>query len=620
MKMCQSGIGIMHISFSDSRTGRVHVMNSDTANPPPGRRCRSFPDGIGPRLLGALLCLFAAIALAGDPAQPEAASGWTAKEVAVGQRFMTVTAHPLATGAAVEILLAGGAAVDAAIAAQMVLNLVEPQSSGIGGGGFLLHHRASDGRVAAYDGRETAPGTARPDLFLGPGGAPMDFRDAVVGGRSVGVPGLLAMLAMAHAENGRLPWATLFGPAIRLAEAGFAVTPRLHGLIGRDPHLARDPAARRLFYTADGQPPAVGAILRNPELAGVFREIAREGPGTFYRGPIANEIVAAVRGHPRNPGDMTPSDLAGYRPRLREAVCGPYRGYRVCGMPPPSSGGVTVLQILGLLARHPDPGRGPLDPLAVHRFAEAGRLAYADRDCHLADPDFVRVPVEGLLDPAYLADRARLVDDHLSLDRAPAGRPRGLECGAEGRSPEPPSTTHLSIVDAEGNAVALTSSIESAFGSRVMVRGFLLNNQLTDFAFSPRQDGAPAANRVQAGKRPLSSMAPTLVFDDGGGLYAVLGSPGGSRIINYVAQALVALLDWRLPAGEVVSLPHYGSRNGPTELERGTAAETLAGPLEALGHRLHLGDMTSGLHLIVREGEHWTGAADPRREGVAVGL
>ncbi len=570
-------------------------------------------------VLALLLWLAAGAALALGPAQPEAATGYAPKPVAAGQRFMVVTANAHATEAGVAMLKAGGSAVDAAIAAQLVLNLVEPQSSGIGGGGFLLHCAADGGRVLAYDGRETAPAAARPDRFRTPDGQAMPFRDAMVGGLSVGTPGLLAMLDAAHRAHGRLPWARLFEPAIRLAETGFPVSPRLRRLLAADPFLPADPEARALFYDAAGQAPPVGAILRNPALAAVFGTLARDGATAFYHSPLAAEMVAAVRGHPTRPGDLTEADLAAYRPTVRAAVCGPYRGYRVCGMPPPSSGGVSVLQILGLLSRYPQPGPSPLHPLAAHRFAEAGRLAHADRARHLADPDYVDVPVERLLDPAYLRARAHLIDDGRSLGQARPGEFESAPPLAPAVGPERPSTSHLSVVDAEGNAVALTSSIQAAFGSRVMVRGFLLNNQLTDFAFDPEAAGQRAANRVEGGKRPLSSMAPTLVFDPQGRLYAVLGSPGGGRIINYVARALTALIDWRLPPGEVVALPHLGSRNGPTELERGTAAESLAVTLEEIGHAVKLEDMTSGLHLIVRDAKGWLGAADPRREGEAAG-
>lgn len=576
---------------------------------------------LAPRSLTGLLSLLLVLAVglggvhADDRPQPEAGSGFAPGPVGVGSRYMAVTANPHATQAAVEMLALGGSAVDAAIAAQLALNVVEPQSSGIGGGGFLLYYDRATGRVLAYDGRETAPATARPDRFLRADGQPQPFREAVTGGLAVGVPGLLAMLAQAHAAHGRLPWADLFAPAIRLAEAGVPVSPRLNHLIARDAALPDNPKARLLFYDAAGRPLPVGARLRNPELAGVLRRIAAEGASNFYGGELARDIAAAVRSAPGYPGDLSMEDLAAYRPKLREPVCAPYRSFLICSMPPPA-GGVSLLQILGVIERF-EP-RDPRDILAVHRFAEAGRLAYADRARYLADPDLVTVPVAQLLDPAYLASRARLIRDDASLGRAEPGALPAAHQGY-GRGADRSATTHLSVVDAEGNAVALTSSIEDAFGSRLMVRGFLLNNQLTDFAFRPEEAGGEVSNRVEGGKRPLSAMAPTLVFDREGRLYAVLGSPGGSRIINYVARAVVALIDGGLPPEEVVRLPHAGSRNGPTELERDRTPPALVEALRQRGHEIVAAEMTSGLHLIVRTGDRWIGVADPRREGEAWG-
>jgi len=548
---------------------------------------------------------------------PESASGWQEKPPAYAQHAMVASANAHATDAALEILALGGNAIDAAIAAQFVLNLVEPQSSGIGGGGFLLYFDARTRRVAAYDGRETAPATATAERFVAAGGLPLAWPDAVAGGKSVGVPGLLALLALAHARHGHLRWARLLRPALRLADEGFSVSPRLHHLLQVDPWLRADAAARHLFYQADGAALPVGARLANPLFAETLRQLA-EGPQAFYRGDMARDVVAAIAAHPRAPGDLSAQDLAGYRALERRPICRRYRGYRVCGMPPPSSAGVTLMQMLGLLERTPFAQQAPLSPLAVHYFAEAGRLAYADRRRYLADPDFVAVPVQPLLATPYLDRRVCLILAERSMGRAAPGEIAGAR-RADNSSPEQPGTTHLSIVDAHGNAVALTSSIESAFGSRLMVRGFLLNNQLTDFSFLPSRDGQLVANRVEAGKRPLSSMAPTLVFDRRDRLYAVLGSSGGTRIINDVAQTLTALLDWRMAPAEALALPHYGSRNGPTELEQERAPQALAGSLRALGHRVEMRTMTSGIHLIVRVESGWLGAADPRREGEARG-
>lgn len=569
--------------------------------------------GTAQRLILALFLVLGLIpAVAGATPEPEAASGFEPKPVAVGARFMAVTAHPLATRAAADVLARGGSAVDAAIAAQLVLNLVEPQSSGMGGGGFLLHYERASGRILAYDGRETAPAGARPDRFLQADGTPLPFRAAVSSGLAVGVPGLVAMLWQAHQAHGRLPWRELFQPAIALAETGFAVTPRLNRLLGLDADLPRNPAARALFYDGEGRPLAVGSRFANPALAATLRHIADEGPAAFYQGELAQALVEAVR-TARPPGDLGRDDLAGYRVEVREALCAPYRGYSVC-VPPPPAGGLTVLELLGMLERFPP--QDPRAPLAVHRFTEAARLAYADRAHYLADPAFVSMPVDKMLAADYLAARAALIRDAASLGRALPGMPSASPAvEGTGRG----GTTHLSIVDAEGNAVALTSSIEDAFGSRLLVGGFLLNNQLTDFAFRPEVGGRAVANRVEAGKRPLSAMSPALVFDPQGRLYAVLGSPGGSRIIHYVARAIVALIDGGLAADAVVALPHAGSRNGPTELERDRAPPEWVEALQARGHEIVFSDMTSGLAVIARQGGRWVGAADPRREGVAAG-
>ena len=547
---------------------------------------------------------------------PEGDSGWQEHPLAVGRQAMVSSANVHATDAALEILALGGNAVDAAIAAQFVLNLVEPQSSGIGGGGFLLFYDARGKRVSAYDGRETAPAAAMPERFMGAAGAPLAWTQALSSGLSVGVPGLVAMLGLAHERHGHLRWERLLRPALRLADEGFPLSSRLHRLLQDDALLRSDAAAREFFYREDGSARPVDTRLPNAALARTLRRLGAEGPGAFYRGDLARDMVAAVAA--REAGDLALADLAGYRARARQAVCARYRGYRICGMPPPSSGGLTLLQMMQILARTPIAEQAPLSPAAVHYFAEAGRLAYADRQRYLADPDFVAVPALPMLARPYLDQRASLIRKERSMGRASAGEITGVRRG-DNSSPERPGTTHLSVVDAKGNAVALTSSIESAFGSRLMVDGFLLNNQLTDFSFLPSRDDQPVANRVEAGKRPLSSMAPTLVFDRRNRLYAVLGSAGGTRIINDVAQTLTALLDWRLTPIQALSLPHYGSRNGPTELEQGRTPPALADSLRALGHRIDQQAMTSGLHLVVRGDGVWLGAADPRREGSARG-
>jgi gamma-glutamyltranspeptidase/glutathione hydrolase len=557
----------------------------------------------------ALAALTAFVAIAPPPARAQAP--------APASQAMVVAANPHAADAGLEILRAGGSAVDAAIAVQMVLGLVEPQSSGIGGGAFMLHWSPKTRRVRSYDGRETAPMAARADRFLDVQGRPLARAEAVFGGRAVGVPGVLRMLELAHRDHGKLPWARLFEPAIRLAEKGFAISPRLHRELQDDRYLRSDPAARRLFCDEDGNARPVGEIVANPEYAATLRAIAAGGADAFYRGAIAQDIVRAARTH-AVPGDLALEDLARYRAIERAPVCGPYRRWRVCGMGPPSSGGVGVLQLLGILERSGFADAPPQSVEALHLFAEAGRLAYADRARYIADPAFVPQPVAGLLDPAYLDARARLIGER-SMGRAQAGVPPGATALQDAPGYAIAGTSHISIVDAEGDAVAMTTTIEDAFGSRVMVRGFLLNNELTDFAFVPDSDGRAVANRVAPGKRPRSTMAPTLVFDPDGRLRLVAGSPGGPAIINYVAKAIVGVLDWGLDPQTAAALPNFGSRNGPTNIERGSAYEALIPPLRARGHQIRVRKLTSGLHLIERVPGGWRGGADPRREGVVRG-
>ncbi len=577
---------------------------------------------------------------ASRPAQPEAASGHRERDPAQARRFMAVTAHPLASRAAFDVLAAGGSAVDATIAAQMVLTLVEPQSSGIGGGGFLLHYDARERSVRAYDGRETAPAAAGANLFAGGDGTPLAFFEAAVGGRSVGVPGLVRMLELAHARHGKLPWARLFDPAIRLAREGFEIGPRLHRLLARDLWLRDDPQAAALYYDAQGRAWPVGHRLRNPALADTLARIAAGGSLALHAGPVARDIVNAVRAHPRNPGSLGERDLAFYRALERTPLCTAHRRYRICGMPPPSSGAIAIAQMLAYWRAAPPGTRllapgGRLDADGAHRFTEAARLAFADRDRYVADTDFVALPGQRrgdpvaarpgtLLDPAYLAERASLIGAR-SMVRASPGAPAGAGGdAASGWSPELAATTHLSIVDARGNAVSMTSSIENAFGSRVLVRGFLLNNQLTDFSFAPTRDGRPVANRVQPGKRPRSSMSPTIVLDRAtGALVLTIGSPGGPSIVPYVARVLVEVLDDGIGLQRAVSSPNLGSRNGPTELERGRVEPALGAALAARGHPVEYVDMTSGLHGIARRcgerGCSLEGGVDPRREGLALG-
>ncbi len=572
------------------------------------------------------------------PSQPEGASGYSEKPGWATSKFAVAAANPLATDAGYQVLKAGGSAIDAAIAVQMVLGLVEPQSSGIGGGAFMLHFNGRE--VQAFDGRETAPAAADEKLFIGADGKPMPFYDAVVGGRSVGVPGTVRMLEMAHRQHGKLAWAKLFEPAITLADGGFKVSARLNSLLATEVHLKKDPVAAAYFYRADGSPHPVGATLRNPDLAEVLRQIARGGSKALLEGDVAQAMVDKVRSHPSNPGKLSLADLAGYQAVQRAPICSDYRAnahdFRICGFPPPSSGAIAVGQILGILS-NTNAAALPLQdglPSAdwLHLYTDASRLAFADRAQYLGDPAFVQPPAGNwmsLLDPAYLAERAKLIGQAPgapSIKTAKPGTPAGTRTSF---APMPEQveygTSHISIVDSQGNAVAMTTTIEDGFGARQMVRGFLLNNELTDFSFAPTDaSGAPVANRVQPGKRPRSSMSPTLVFDKASGqLLMSVGSPGGSAIINYVAKVLVASLDWGLDLQQAIALPNFGSRNGPTELELGRVSPSLAEALQARGHDVRVMPQTSGLQGIqrrLRDGRPaWFGAADPRREGLAMG-
>lgn len=585
-------------------------------------------------------------------AEPEAASGLREQPGWAMHDFAVASAHPLATEAGYRMLRAGGTAVDAAIAVQMVLTLVEPQSSGIGGGAFLVH--ANGPLVQAYDGRETAPAGATEKLFLRADGQPLPFDEAAASGRSVGVPGAVRMLEMAHRAHGRLPWSQLFQPAIDLAERGFAVSPRLNTLLHNDKLLARDPVARQYFYDAQGKPWPVGHLLKNPELAHVLRGIAAQGARALHEGPTAQAIVRAVQTHPTAPGTLSLADLAAYQPRQRNALCHeqqvgtPVKPYsvRLCGFPPPSSGAIAIGQILGML-QHTPANALPLgsDGLPgaewLHYYSEASRLAYADRAQYLADPDFVQPPADSwlsLLDPAYLAQRARLIGPR-SMAAAPAGQPsaRPGRVSYAPMAPQPEyGTSHISIVDAQGNALALTTTIEAQFGSRLMVNtsrnsasprsgGFLLNNQLTDFSFTPRNAaGLPVANRVEPGKRPRSSMSPTLVFDQATGrLLATAGSPGGAHIIHYTAKALYGVLHWGLMPQQAIDLPNFANTGGPTLLEQQRFPAATVQALQARGGAVKEAEMTSGLQVIVRGSAHgtplWFGGSDARREGLVMG-
>ena len=570
-----------------------------------------------------------ALAQDSQQAAPEAASGYTEKAGWPAQKYMVAAANPLAVDAGYQILRRGGSAIDAAIATQMMLTLVEPQSSGIGGGAFMVHY---DGKhTQAFDGRETAPSKADEHLFERPDGTPLSRAEGIVGGRSVGAPGALRMLELAHRQHGKLPWKDLFQPAIRMAEQGFAVSPRMNKMLQGDAYLRKDPVALAHFYDKNGKAWPVGHILKNPALAKTLREIAEGGADVFYNGHIARDIAAKVARHPTNPGLLSAKDIADYRPKVRTPVCSDYRAYTVCGMPPPSSGGIAVAQMLGMFETFDMKALAPKNGVpgaeAVHVFSEVGRLAYADRNRYAADTDFVPLPGAGLpslIDKGYMKQRASLIGAS-SMGEAPAGTPPGMNVAwGTDNAIETPSTSHVSVVDANGMGLAMTTTIEDAFGSRQMVDGFMLNNQLTDFSFSARDKDGPVANRVEAGKRPRSAMSPTVVFDrKTGKLVLVIGSPGGPAIINYVAKVLVGTLDWGLNVQEAIALPNFGSRNGPTELETGRFPQQTIDVLRARGHAIRLGEQTSGLHGIERIEVHgvplWFGGADPRREGVAKG-
>jgi gamma-glutamyltranspeptidase / glutathione hydrolase len=521
---------------------------------------------------------------------------------------MVAAAHPLAVEAGLTALRNGGTAIDAAVAVQMVLGVVEPHASGLGGGGFLLYYDAASQAITVYDGRETAPAGATPTMFLGADGKPLPFREAVASGLSVGVPGAVALLELAHKEHGKRPWRELFEPAITLARDGFAVSSRLAFWLDVIKSFANEPAARTVYFDADGAPKKRGERVVNPALAETMQRIADSGSKAFYDGALAQEMVARVHGHVR-PGTLSVADLASYKPIKREALCGPYRVWLVCGMPPPSAGGVAILQILALLEPFQLSKDQPNDLRSLHLIAEASRLAFADRAHYLADPAFVPVPVAGLLAPGYIAERRNLISPDRSM-----GRQGPVEAGYVERG-----TSHMTIVDREGNAVAFTTTIESSFGAQMMVGGFILNNELTDFSPVAERGGQPVANRVEPGKRPRSSMSPTFVLDRDRRLVLAVGSAGGERIIGDTLHALIAMLDWNLSAQAALDLPWMANMNGPTELEDKGSLPAQADALRALGHQVQVRRHEGGLTAIRRDGDGWQGGADPRRDGAARG-
>lgn len=551
---------------------------------------------------------------------PEAATGIVQKQQVSSQQYMVVSANPYATEAGYQMLQQGGSAVDAAIAIQLVLGLVEPQSSGIGGGLFMLAWQEKTKSLHTIDGRETAPAAATPDWFVKDGKL-LSWPQAYVGGKAVGTPGVIAALAESHRKFGKLPWPTLFQPAIQLAQQGFKVSPRLHKLLAGSQHpgLMKFDTSREYFFP-EGKPLAIGFVRKNPAYANLLSAIAKQGPVAFYQGENAQALVNTVNQASINPGQMTLADVSSYQPLWRDAVCAPYRTVKVCGMAPPSSGSIAVLQILGILNQFDISKLKPGSVDAVHVISQASRLAFADRERYAADPAFSPVPVRGLLAQDYLKQRAAQIDLKADNAQITAGVPEGAVALGEAKAPEYANTSHLSVVDKDGNAVSMTTSIENAFGSGLMVNGYLLNNQLTDFSIEARQNGLWVANRVEAGKRPRSSMAPMFVFDQQNQLQMIAGSPGGSRIINYVAQSLIAMIDWQMGPQQAADLPKFTHRNDVLALEEGTPLVLLTGQLQDMGYKVRTTDLNSGLHLIKRSGQQWQAGADPRREGMAKGL
>ncbi|MGF1785419.1 gamma-glutamyltransferase [Photobacterium swingsii] len=555
-----------------------------------------------------------------DSIAPEAATGLQQQTLVTGSEWMVAAANPLASEAGAQMLRQGGNAIDAMIATQLVLGLVEPQSSGIGGGAFLVYWDAQKQAMTTFDGRETAPYAVTPILFQDNKGQPLQFFNAVVGGRSVGTPGTVKLLWHTHQRLGKLKWKDLFAPALKLAQKGFTVSPRLALLVEKDQaYLQRFAPTKAYFFNDDGTPIQAGQQLKNPEYAKTLRLIADQGATAFYHGQIAKDIVKAVRSVEENPGVLSAMDFATYQIKERPAVCAPYRQYNICGMGPPSSGALTLGQIMGILSHYPLDKMGASDVHSWRLLGDASRLAFADRGRYMADSDYVPMPTKGLLADDYIEQRATLLKGKRALSSVEAGMPTWsyAQAYAPDESLELPSTSHFSIVDKDRNVVSMTTTIENGFGSRLMVRGFLLNNELTDFSFRSHVDGIPIANRIEPGKRPRSSMAPTIVLEDGEPRLAV-GSPGGSQIIGYVAKTLVGHLDWGFDLQQAINLPNMNNRFGTFELEQDTNAELWAPKLERLGFEVKIKPLNSGVQAIRIEGSKLIGAADPRREGKVI--
>ena len=570
------------------------------------------------------LYLYCAHALAegqaADSVAPEGATGVQIQTLTSADNFMVATANPVATKAGYDVLKAGGSAIDALVAVQMTLGLVEPQSSGIGGGAFAVYYDATSKKLTTFDGRETAPMAATPELFQDENGEPLSFYTAVIGGRSVGTPGTVKLMSELHSRYGTKPWKSLLMPAAKIAEDGFIVSPRLASSIkGSVDHLSRYPDTKAYFLNKDGSPLKAGTRLKNTAYSKTLKLLATKGEAAFYSGPIAKDIVKKVQGIEDNPGVLSELDFANYTVKERSPVCLPYKQYEVCGMGPPSSGALTVGQILGITKSFDLAKMGANSPDAWQIIGDASRLAFADRGRYMADTDFVPMP-QGLLDSAYLAERAKLITPGKALETVSAGEPewRHPIAQADDIALEFPSTSHISIVDKAGNAVSITTTIESGFGSTVMSNGFLLNNELTDFSFKSHQNGYPIANRLEPGKRPRSSMSPTIVMENGAP-YLVVGSPGGSRIIGYVAKTLIAHLEWGMDIQEAISLPNMLNRFGTFDLEKGTESESYEKALTDMGFKVNIRDLNSGIQGIVVQENGLLGGADPRREGLVLG-
>ena len=576
------------------------------------------------RLIGALIIAFMAIfwPQVAQAYQPEGPSGFTEKQAVKAKRFMISAANPYAVRAGYKILQAGGSALDAAIAAELVLGLVEPQSSGLGGGGYLLHWNSKNKAISTYDGRSAAPANITSGYFLDSFGEPIGRRKTA-GGRWAAVPGLMHLIETTHKKHGKLPWQKLFEPAIRLAEHGFKISPRLHRAIRRNKRIRKNNAALSYFFDSNGDAHPVGYRLINKGYATILKRLAQDGAAAFYKGNIAKRIITSVQHSEHDPGIMTLQDLSNYKSHPREPVCTLYRQFNVCGMGPSTTGGLTVAMTLGLLERFNLSAYGPRSVQAYHLFVEASRLAHKDRSQYIADPDFVDVPIRGLIARDYLEKRTKLIDPQERTGSVEPGEPpqKPNKKSALDDFTEVPSTSHLSVVDSEGNAVSFTTTLGRSFGSGVMVKrlGFLLNSQMTNFSQRPTRDGLPVVNHAEGGKRPRSTQSPTLVFNSNGSLRLVIGSPGGGRIINYVTKTLIAVLDWKLDIQSAISLPHVIDRRGRIELERNTDAINFKQALEERGHKIHIRHLTSGLHGIEVTTDGLIGGADPRREGIVMG-